>query len=91
MRQEFKQRLGEAATSTQVEEEELPESKGTETWSDPPLRVVWSHRQYLADYIRISMEEGEMLTLGEDRAAPLITEVYYSSSHVFCNYFSISI
>ena len=36
MRQESKQRLGEAATSTQVEEEELPESKGTEIWNDSP-------------------------------------------------------
>ena len=36
MRQEFKRRLGEAATSTQVEEDEMPESEGTEAQSDSP-------------------------------------------------------
>ena len=70
--------VGEAATSTQVREEELPESEGNEVQSDSPLRVIHSHQQHLANYIRICMEEGEKLILGEDRAAPLITEVYFS-------------
>ena len=43
MRQQFKQRWGEAATSTQVEEEELPESEGTETWSDSPPPALSDH------------------------------------------------
>ena len=78
MRQEFKQRLGEAATSSQVQEEEPSESDGTEAQSGSTPRVVHSNSQHLADYIRIYLEEGEMLTLGEDRTAPLITEVYFS-------------
>ena len=78
MRQEFKQSLGDAAASTQVREEELPESKSTETQSDSPPRVIHSHQQHLANYIYMYMEEGEKLTLDEDRAVPLITEVDFS-------------
>ena len=88
MRQKIKQRLGEAATSAQVHEEELPESEGTKAQNDSPPRVVCSHRQLLANYIRMCMEEGEMLTLGGDRAGPLITEVYFSF-YVPCDQFSI--
>ena len=78
MRQEFKQSLGKAAASTQVREKEPPESESTEAQSDSPPRVIHSHWEHLADYIQICMEEGERLTLGEDRAAPLITEVDFS-------------
>ena len=34
-----------------------------------------THDQHTADYIRLMMQEGMDLPLGEDRAAPLITEV----------------
>ena len=51
MRQEFKQRMGEAASSAQVEEEEPPESEGMEVQSDSPLRTIQTHMQYLANYV----------------------------------------
>ena len=31
----------------------------------------------MADYVHLFMEEGEELTLCEDRAAPLVTEVFH--------------
>ena len=34
------------------------------------------------------MEEGEILTLGEDRSTPLITEVHFFSSQVSYGHFS---
>ena len=85
MRQEFKQRMGEAASFAQ--EEEPPESEGTDVWSVSPTRIVHSHGQHLADYISIGLEEGEMLNLCEDRAAPLITEVHFFSFQVSYGHF----
>ena len=38
-------------------------------------RILCTHDQHTADYIRIMMEEGMDLPMGEDRVAPLITEV----------------
>ena len=38
-------------------------------------RILCTHDQHTADYIRLMMEEGMGLPTGEDRAAPLITEV----------------
>ena len=64
--------------SLQSEETE-PEGKSTETHSSSPPRVTSSHHQHLVDFIKLFMEEGEELTLGEDQVVPLITEVppYY--------------
>ena len=90
MKQEFKQSLEEAAASTQVREEGPPESESTEAQSDSPPKVICSHQQHLSNYIKICMEEGEKLSLGEDRAAPLITEVDFSF-YVPCDQFSISL
>ena len=53
MRQEFKQRMEEAASSTQVEEDELPENEDMEVWSNSPPRIVQTHRQHLANYVRL--------------------------------------
>ena len=39
------------------------------------LRILHTHDQHTADYVRIMMEEGMDLPVGEDRAAPLITKV----------------
>ena len=38
-------------------------------------RILCTHDQHTADYVRIMMEEGMDLPMGEDRAALLITEV----------------
>ena len=73
-RQEFRSLLGEAAMVSQTEEEPI-ESVSMATHSTSPPRVLWTHQQHVADYVRLLMEKGEDLTLGEDWAAPLITEV----------------
>ena len=38
-------------------------------------RIFCTYDQYTADYVRLMMEEGMDLPMGEDRAAPLITKV----------------
>ena len=53
-------------------------STSTEPSGSSPPRVLQTHHQHSADYIRFMMEEGGDLTMGEDRATPLITEVLSS-------------
>ena len=79
LRQEFRALLGKVAMVSQAEEEPI-ESVSMETHSTSPPRVLWTHQQQVADYVRLLMEEGEDLTLGEDQDAPLITEVSSSMS-----------
>ena len=38
-------------------------------------QVLRMHRQHATDYAKLMMESGMALTMGEDRAASLITEV----------------
>ena len=38
-------------------------------------RILHTHDQHTADYVRLMMEEGMDLPMGEDRVALLITEV----------------
>ena len=38
-------------------------------------RILCTRGQHTADYIRIMMEEGMDLPMGEDRVVPLITKV----------------
>ena len=75
MRQEFLKTLDKTVVSLQLEETE-PEGESTEIHSGSPPKVICSHCQHLVDYIKLFMEEGEELTLGEDREASLITEVF---------------
>ena len=37
--------------------------------------VIWTHDQHVADYVHIMVELGMSLPMGEDRSAPLVTEV----------------
>ena len=37
-------------------------------------QLLQTHNQHTADYIRLMIQEGMDLPMGEDRAAPLITE-----------------
>ena len=37
--------------------------------------LLKAHDQHTADYVRLMMQEGMELPMGEDRVAPLITEV----------------
>ena len=43
-------------------------------------QVLCTHDQHATDYIRIMMELEMNLPMGEDRSAPLITEVWSSFS-----------
>ena len=51
--------------------------KGIET--SPPAnkkpQVLHTHDQHATDYVRIMMEAGMNLPMGEDRVVPLITEI----------------
>ena len=76
MRQEFQHTLCEAATSLQVAEAEPPEGEDTEVHSDSPCRVTCTHHQHKADYVRLFMKQGEKLTLGEEQATPVTTQVH---------------
>ena len=38
-------------------------------------QVLHTHDQHAADYVRLMMEAGMNLPMGEDRVAPLIMEV----------------
>ena len=75
MRQEFQCILSEVATSLQVEEPVPPEGKNTEVHGDSPPRVMDAHCQHMVDYVKLFMKHRERLSLGEDWATPLITEV----------------
>ena len=70
MTQEFQHTLGEAAMSLQVAEAEPPEVKDTEVHGDSPVRVMCTHHQHMADYVKLFMEHGNRLTLEEDQATP---------------------
>ena len=75
MHQEFWKTLMEAVSSTTGAELE----PGTRTSTDPsgcsPPQVIKTHRQHVTAYTKLMMESGMELTMGEARAAPLITEV----------------
>ena len=79
LRQEFQSTLMKAASLTSQSEEpgEAREGKDTERQGSSPPRVTWPHSQHRADYVCIFMEEGNMLMMGKDRSAPLITEVFF--------------
>ena len=61
-------------TAVQSEEPEPPEGESTGVKSNSPPRVTQTHRQLLADYLKIFMEEGEEMRMEEDRATFLVTE-----------------
>ena len=75
MRQEFRKSLKDTVVGSQVAEPEPLEGDNTETSSVSLPQVIKTHHQHLADYVKLFMEEGEELTMGEDQAAPLIMEV----------------
>ena len=66
MRQEFQRTLNEAALMSQPEEAEPVEGEDMEVCSGSPPRVIHSHHQHLADYMKSFMEKGEELTMGKD-------------------------
>ena len=75
MRQELRAMLTKAAAVASDAEPEP--SISTEPSASSPPRVLWTYDQHSADHTRFMMEEGGDLTMGEDRATPLITEVFF--------------
>ena len=47
----------------------------TESHGSSPPQVLKAQQQHITAYTKMMMESGMRLTMGEDRAAPLITEV----------------
>ena len=88
MKQEFRAMLAKAAAVDSDAEPKPSTSTSTEPSGSSPLRVLRTHHQHSVDYIRYMMEEGGDLTLGEDRAIPLIMEVF---SSVLISYIDLQI
>ena len=63
-----------AAESEQPGEDPTPGIDTAPSQKEKPW-LLQTHNQHTADYIRLMMQEGMDLPMGEDRAAPLITEV----------------
>ena len=72
----------------QTEERDSSDSKDTAIGSESFPQLVQMHQQHWADYVHLSAEEGLSLTLGEDRTAPLVTEVQFLLSRfsIFCGH-----
>ena len=77
LRHAFQKMLHCSAAGSQSAEKEPLEGNTTEPHSTSPPRALQTHQQHMADYIHLFMEQGEELTLSEDWAAPLVTEVFH--------------
>ena len=75
MQQEFQESLAKTASIIPATESEPSTGTSTDLIGSSPPWVLRTHQQHVADYTRLMMEGGMDLTMGEDRAAPLITEV----------------
>ena len=71
----FWESVTQAVAETEQPVGELPE--GIETSPSATARpwVLCTHDQHATDYVRIMMEAGMNLPIGEDRAVLLITEI----------------
>ena len=75
MHQGFLKTLTEAVVSAVGAELEPGTSTNTDPSGSSPPQVIKTHRQHVTAYTKLIMEGGMELTMGEDRANPLITEV----------------
>ena len=75
MWQEFWKTLVETVSATSGIELEPSTSTSTDPSGSSPPWVLRTHCQHMADYMKLMMERGMDLTMGEDRAAPLITKI----------------
>ena len=75
MWQEFWKILAETVLTTSGAEPEPSTSTSTKPSESSPPQVLRTHCQHMADYIKLMMESSMDLTMGEDRAALLITKV----------------
>ena len=90
MQQEFQKMLVETVSATsEMELEPSTDTRTDPSGSSPPW-VLRTYHQHTADYMRLMMESGMDLTLGKDRVALLITEVYSSNAY-FIPYINLPI
>ena len=75
MQQEFWKTLIKLTLTTSGAEPEPSTSTSTEPSGSSPPWVLRTHHQH-TDYTKLMMESSMDLTMDEDRAASLITEVY---------------
>ena len=87
MRQKFRESLKDTMAGSQAPEPEALEGNSTDPHSMSTPQILKSHHQHLAVYARLFMEEGEEMCMGEDQAAPLVTEALqkiHLTSHIIC-------
>ena len=75
LQQRFWESVPQAVAETDQPIGELLEGIDTSPSSTAKPQVLCTYDQHAMDYVRIMMEAGMNLPMGEDRAAPLITEV----------------
>ena len=85
MQQEFQVSLTEVASLVSKAESEPHTSTSTDPSGSSPPQVLRTHQQQDVDYMKLIMGAGEELTMDEDRAAPLITEVFSSMLILYTN------
>ena len=77
MRQDIKERMKGTMVTSQVPPAPEPAERDSTVPSDTsPPQVLKFHHQHLANYVKLFLEEGEDLIMGDDKAAPLVTEVF---------------
>ena len=77
MRQDFKERMKGTMVMSQVPPEPEPaEGDSTVPSETSPPWILKSHHWHLANYVKFFLEEGEDLSMGDDQAAPLVTEIF---------------
>ena len=78
--------LTKVASVDSKAESEPHASTSTDPSGSSPPQILRTHWQHAADYTRLMMQVDMSLTMGEDRAAPLITEVF---SSMFISYIGL--
>ena len=76
MRQDFKERMKGTMVMSQVPPEPEPTGDSTVPSETSPPWVLKSHHRHLANCVNLFLEEGEDLSIGDDQAAPLVTELF---------------
>ena len=74
MRKKFRESLKDTMAGSHTPEPEPLKGNSTEPHSISPPQVLRLYHQHLADYVRLFMEEGEEMSMGEDWAALLVTD-----------------
>ena len=70
--------LTKTASVDSKAESEPPAGTTTDPSGSSPPQVLKTYQQYAVDYTRLMMQNKRILTMGEDRAPPFITEEFFS-------------